>query len=149
MGYKDNGVFAFLVILHNLAQQHISAHRIKTCGRFVKNENLGIHCYNACNCRPSLFTARKVERRFFKKFIFKSGKSCGVIYRFFKLCAALAHIRRAECDILGNGFFKKLIFWILKYHSDFETDFSDILGICPDILTVKKNLSRSWFHKSV
>ena len=63
MGYKDNGVFAFLVILHNLAQQHISAHWIKTCGWFVKNENLVRPMLNGRKSLPAALAAEARDGR--------------------------------------------------------------------------------------
>ena len=116
--------------------------RVKPCGRLVKNKHGGICRKHAGNCNAALLTAGKLERRFFKKLLTHSGKSCAAPNTFIGFLRAESAVFRRESNIAVNGFFKELMLGILKNNPDALSQLARGFRSAFKLLSVNQNFAR-------
>ena len=149
MRNKNYGVAACFVVVYYLGQQYLASHWVKSRGGLIEHKNVGLHRDYSRDCRSALFASRQIKRGFFKVVFLYSREFCRASDRTVKLVARQAFVDCSESDILVHGFLKKLIFGILKNHSNAESHVPDLLWLLPDILAVEKDLTVGRSDKSV
>ena len=59
------------------------------------------------------------------------------------------HIRRAEGDVLVYRLLKELILRVLEHQPHLKADLPDLLGLRPDILSLKEDLAGGGLQKAI
>ena len=123
-------------------QKHLPRHRIQSGKRLIQHQKLRLCRQNACDRHSALLSARQRKRRLI--FDFLIGKS-HLLQRpsdaFLFFLPAKSAVFQSEAHILLHGLCKKLIFRILKYHSDFSAQNCPIESSGKNIFPVQQNFS--------
>ena len=130
-------------------QKHLPRHRIQSGKRLIQHQKLRLCRQNACDRHSALLSAGQRKRRLiFDLLIGKSHLLQGPLNPFLLLQSSKSAVFQSKAHILFHGLCKKLIFRILKNHSDFSAQNCPIKSSGKNIFPVQQNFSALHFQQS-
>jgi len=141
VGYQNNGNSSCLMETCNLIKDLIPPHRIQSCGRLIQDQYLGIHRQNTGNGYSSLLSSGQFKRGLRIITFVQSHMFQGFFCPFFTFLRWQILILRSETDVGQYIGLKQLMFRILEDQSYLTSQSTKRKFVCPDILSLKINMS--------
>ena len=146
--HNDRSVLGLLVV-PDIGQDTLPAHRIQTGSGLVENQHVRLHGDHAGNGHPALLTAGQLKGRFLQVFLGNAHESGSPAYPLVDLLFGQSHVLGAEGDVQIGGLLKQLVLRILEHQAHPESGLPGELLIAPDIPAVQENLSGRGLQKAV
>ena len=149
VGHQDDGGILGLVVVPDVAQNGLHAHRVQSGGGLVQNEHLGLHGDDACDGHPALLAAGELKGGLVQLVVPQANKVGRGAHPPVDLLLVKSHVGGTKGDVFIYRLFKQLVLRILEHQTHLEPGHTGALGIGPDVLPLKEHLAGGGFQQAV
>ena len=131
------------------AENLIASLRVKACRRLIKNHDLRLHSQNSRDGGSTLLSPGELKRGDLIIFFSHADELQRFLRASLLFFLRKTEILRAELHIREYIRLKKLVLRVLKDKSHLRAEFSPVVILSPDILSIVENFARRRPQKSV
>ena len=137
------------MVVVNIAQDGLHAHRVQTGGGLVQHQDGGLHGDDPGDGHPALLPAGELKGGLLQRFVGQTHEGGGGAHPAVNLRLVQSHVSGTEGDILIDGFLKQLVFRVLEHQAHLEPGGPGALFGLPDIPALEQHPARGGLQQAV